>query len=204
MPPVNLSCALLVALSCIPACGVTRLTVRVDPPRNEPKAGFYAGIGEPGEQCANTGKVTDDEGLSVVTERWCGQAQLVVAAPGYKTHRQALDTCDIKFVRVEMHKAEPLTNPTDECSTAAMRVMAIWLSRDAEALRNELVDPDDLEMYMRERSEDPWQVAFEPITQDGDECSVQARMFYDVGCEGRRRIDLLRVRDSWRLRGIQD
>ena len=75
-----------------------------------------------------------------VTERYCDKLQLVVAAPGYETHRRVVDICNTRFADVEMHKAKPVTNPTDDCTVAAIRVMQIWLSRDPDALRNELVD----------------------------------------------------------------
>lgn len=197
---------LVAAISCMAACAGTRLSVRVEPPKGASKAGFYAAIGPVGERCI-AGKrtvTTDAAGTILVTEEFCGDLQLVVAAPGYETQRRVLDTCDTKFVQVAMHAAKPVTDPSDACTTAAIRVMKIWLSHDTEALRAELVDPNDLQMYLRESHYDPWQLVFEPGVQRGDECSVKVNLFYDAGCEGAIRIDLLRVADSWRLRGLQD
>jgi hypothetical protein len=195
----------LAAVSGMVACAGTRMTVRVEPPKNTSKAGFYAAIGSPGDRCVPAGHLdmTDETGTTVVQEEFCGKLQLVVAAPNYQTERKVLDTCNTKFVQVDVHPAAPITDPSDECSTAAMRVMQMWLSEDADALRQELVDPNDLPLYIREGQLKPWRLVYEPSPPHGDECAVHVSIFYDAGCEAAVRVDLLRVGDAWRLRGIQ-
>jgi len=198
---------MLAAVSCVIACAGTRMTVRVEPPKNASKAGFYAAVGSLGDRCVPAGPLdrTDETGTTVVQEEFCGKLQLVVAAPNYQTERKVLDTCSTKFVQVDVHPAKPIMNPSDECSVAAMRVMQIWLSDDADALRKELVEPNDLPLYLREGQQlNPWRLTYEPPPPHGDECSVRVNLFYDAGCEATVRVDLLHMGDAWRLRGIQN
>ena len=197
---------MIAAVSGMVACAGTRMTVRVEPPKGASKAGFYAAIGSIGDRCVPAGRLdmTDDTGTTVVQEEYCGKLQLVVAAPNYQTERKVVDTCDTKFIQVDVQPAKPITNANDACSTAAMRVMQIWLSDDADALRNELVDPNDLPLYLREKGQlDPWRLEYEPPASHAEECSVRVNLFYDAGCEATVRVDLLRMGDAWRLRGIQ-
>lgn len=75
---------------------------------------------------------------------------------------------------VDVQPATPITNPNDECSTAAMRVMQIWLSDDADALRQELVDRNDLPLYLREDQLKPWRLVYAPMSTNREDAEVMA------------------------------
>jgi hypothetical protein len=192
----------LAAVSGMTACAGTRLTVQVDPAR----AGFRALLMPLDERCALGGsEVTDQSGRLLITKEYCGKLQLVVGARGYNASRRVVDTCDTQLVRVELQPSAPVAYPADVCSVAAQRALQAWLSKDSSALRAMLINPEDLAMYQRQSYEPaPWQHTIDKTEDQGAECVVHARLFYEAGCEEPVRVDLLRAPDSsYQLRGIQ-
>jgi hypothetical protein len=183
-------------------CAGTRLTVQVDPP----KAGFRALLLPVDERCALGGSSqTDHTGEVLITKEYCGELQLVVSARGYNTERQVIDTCDTQRVRVAMQPTAAAAHPKDACSVTAEQALQAWISRDYDALRALLANNEDVALNQRASHEpEPWQHTIDKTDDQGEQCSVHARLFYEAGCEEHVRVDLLRTTDgSYQLRGIQ-
>jgi hypothetical protein len=67
-----------------------------------------------------------------------------------------------------------------------------------------MVDEEEAPLYARSaREPKPWQISIANTAQQSTQCAVHARLFYPAGCEQQWRVDMQRVDDAWRLRGIQ-